>query len=100
MLDAHPVYLRELYDQPKVTLSLKTRMPKAEATEAPLYRCSTWTFHQEHVVKTSTVHHRVLLRIIGARCKIPDHRITSDTRALEITRCESIDTTLLTTILS
>ena len=41
-------YKRELYDQPKVALSLKTRMVKAEATEALLYGCSTWTLRQEH----------------------------------------------------
>ena len=34
-------YLQELYDHPKVALSLKTRMVKAEATEALLYGCST-----------------------------------------------------------
>ena len=34
---------RELYGQPKVALSLKTRMVKAEAIEALLYGCSTWT---------------------------------------------------------
>ena len=34
-------YLRELYDQPKVALSLKTRVVKAEAIEALLYGCST-----------------------------------------------------------
>ena len=39
-------YLRKLYDQPKVSLSLKTRMAKAEAMEALLYGCSTWTLCQ------------------------------------------------------
>ena len=34
-------YLRELYDQLKVALSLKTRMVKAESIEALLYGCST-----------------------------------------------------------
>ena len=34
-------YSRELYDQPKVVLSLKTRMVKAEAIEALLYGCSS-----------------------------------------------------------
>ena len=34
-------YLRKLYDQPKVALSLKARMVKAEAIEALLYGCST-----------------------------------------------------------
>ena len=89
-------YLRELYDQPKVALSLKTRMVKAEAIEALLYGCSTWTLRQEHYTKLRTVHHRVLLRIIGAQRKRPDHRMTSYNCALEITQCESIETTLRT----
>ena len=89
-------YLRELYDQPKVSLSLKTRMVKAEAIEALLYGCSTWTLRQEHYAKLCTVHHRVLLCIIGAKRKRPDHRMTSYNRALEITGRESIETTLRT----
>ena len=89
-------YLRELYDQPKVALSLKTRMVKAEAMEALLYGCGTWTLRQDHYAKLRTVHHRVLLRIIGAQRKRPDHRMTSYNRALEITRYESIETTLRT----
>ena len=48
-------YLRELYDQPKVALSLKIRMAKAEAIEALLYGCSTWTLRQEHYAKLRTV---------------------------------------------
>ena len=89
-------YLRELYDQPKVSLSLKARMVKAEAIETLFYGCSTWTLRQEHYAKLRTVHHRVLLRIIGAQRKRPDHRMTSYNRALEITGCESIETTLRT----
>ena len=89
-------YSREPYGQPKVALSLKTRMVKAEAIEALLYECSTWTLRQEHYAKLRTVHHRVLLRSIGAQRKRPDHRVTSYNRALEITRCESIETTLRT----
>ena len=87
-------YLRELYDQPKVALSLTTRMVKVEAIEALLDGCSTWTLRQEHYAKLRTVHHRVLLRIIRAQRKRPDHRMTSYNRALEITGCESIETTL------
>ena len=34
-------YLQELYDQPKVALSLKTRMVKTEVIETLLYGCST-----------------------------------------------------------
>ena len=89
-------YSREFYGQRKVALSLKTRMVKAEAIEALLYGCSTWTLRQEHYAKLRTVHHRVLLHTIGAQRKRRDHRMTSYNRALEITRCESIDTTLRT----
>ena len=89
-------YSRELYGQPKVALSLKTRMVKTEAIEALLYGCSTWTLRQKHYAKLRTVHHRVLLRIIGAQRKRPDHRMTSYNRALEITGCESIETTMRT----
>ena len=89
-------YLRELYDQPKVVLSLKTRMVKGEAIDALMYECSTWTLRQEHHSKLRTVYHRILLRIIGAQCKRPDHRMTSDNRALEITECESIETNVRT----
>ena len=89
-------YLRELYDQPKVALSLKTRMVKAKAIETLPYGCSTWTLRQEHYAKLRTVHPRVLLRIIGAQRKRPDHRMTTYNRALQITRCESIETTLRT----
>ena len=86
-------YLSELYDQSKVALSLKTRMIKAEAIEALLYGCSTWTLRQEHYAKLHTAHHRVLLHIIGAQRKRPDHRMTSYNCALQITQSESIETT-------
>ena len=89
-------YLWELSDQPKVALSLKTRMVKAEAIEALLYGCSTWTLLQEHYAKLRTLHHRVLLHIIEAQRKRPDHRMTSYNRALEITGCERTETTLRT----
>ena len=50
--------------------------------------------HQEYYAKLRTVHHRVLLRIIGTQRKRLDHRVTSCSRALEINGCESIETTL------
>ena len=58
-------YLRELYDQPKITLSLKTRMVKADAIGALLYGCSTWTLRQEHYAKLRTVHHPVFFSSSG-----------------------------------
>ena len=89
-------HLRELYDHPKVALSLKTRMLKAEAIKALLYGCSTWTLRQERYAKLRTVHHRIFLRIIGAQHKKSDHRMITYNRALEIIRCENIETTLRT----
>ena len=87
-------YLRELHDQPIIALSLKIRMVKADVIEVLLYGCSAWTLRQEHYAKLRTVHRWVLIRIIGAQHKRPDDRMTSYNRALEITRCESIETTL------
>ena len=78
-------YRRELHDQPKVALSLKTRLVKAGAIEALLYGCSTWSRRQEYYAKLYTLHHRVLLRIIGAHRKRPDYWMTSYNRALETT---------------
>ena len=40
--------------------------------------------------------HTCIHTYIGAQHKRPDHRMTSYNRALEITRCESIETTLRT----
>ena len=90
-------YLRELlYDQPKVALSLKTRMVKAEAIDTLLYGCSAWILRQEHYSILRTVYHGILLHIIETQRKRPDHRMTSYNRALEITWCESIETMLRT----
>ena len=87
-------YLREIYGQPNIALSLKTQMVKTKAIEALLYGCSTWTLREERYAKLRTVQHRVLLRIIGAQRKRTAHRVTSYNRALEITRCGRIETTL------
>ena len=77
-----------------VPLNIKIRMVKAEAVEALLYGCVTWTTRQEHYRKLRTVHHRVLLRIIEARRRRSDHRVLLYNRALELTGCESIEATL------
>ena len=93
-------YLRDLYDQPEVALYLKKRTAKAKAVEALLYECSMWTLRQEHYAEFCTLHHRVFLCIMAAQCKRPDHQMTSYNGALEITRCESIETTWRTRRLS
>ena len=70
-------YQQELYDRPNVPLDLKIRMVEAEAVDALLYGCVTWTTRQEYYSKLSTVYHRVLLRIIGARRRKLDHLVLS-----------------------
>ena len=47
-------YQRELYDRPGVRLDLKILMVKAEAIEALLYGCATWTTRQDHYNKLRT----------------------------------------------
>ena len=89
-------YLHEPYNQPIVALFLKTQMVKAEVIEALLYGWSTWALRREHCSKHRTEHHLVLLCIIGAQHKRPDHRITSYNRALDRSGYVSIETTLRT----
>ena len=84
-------YAVQLYDRPTVPLDLKARMVKAKAVEALLYGSVTWTLRQEHYKKLRTVHHRVLLRIIGKPGRSRDHRILSNCKALQAANCESIE---------
>ena len=85
-------YLRKLDGQLKVSLSLKTRMIKAEPIEALLYGCSTWTLPGTLLLQTSTPY--TTGSCFAAHCKRLDHRMASNNRALGITACESIGTTL------
>ena len=76
-------HLRELYDQPKVALSLQTRMVKAEVIEPLLYGCSKWILRQEsQYSRLLTIRHRDFLHIIVAQRKRPGHRMYSYNRAL------------------
>ena len=49
-----------------------------------------------HYAKLRTIHHRMLLRILGAWSKSPNKRILSYKDALQRTQCESIETTVRT----
>ena len=62
-------------------------MIEAEAIEALL---GTWTTLQDHYNKLRTVHHQILLRILGATSQELDHYIISYNAALEPTGCESV----------
>ena len=90
-------YKREPYDRPKASLfPLKARMVKAEVVEALLYGCATWTPLKGHYAKLRTTHHRMLLRILGSWCKLPNKRILSYKDALQRTECKGIETTVCT----
>ena len=83
-------YKRELYDRPKTSLlPLKARMVRSEVVEALLYGCVTWTPLKCHYAKLRTIHHKMLLRILGAWCKSPNKRVLSYKDALQRTECET-----------
>ena len=77
-------YWWELYDRPKVSLlDLKVQMVNVDVIQALLYDCGTWTTLKVHYGKLRTVHHRVLLRILGtAFCPTPMLSSGPDVRAL------------------
>ena len=71
-------YSTQLYDRPTAAIALKTRMAKAEAIEALLYGSMTWTPHQGDYGQLRTMHHRILLRILGEACSMwADQRVRS-----------------------
>ena len=92
----YPLDHVRLYDRPTIPLDLEARMVKAEAVEALLYGSVTWTLRQEYYKMLRTVHHRVLLHIIGKQGRSRDHRILSYCKALQAANCESIETTVRT----
>ena len=89
-------YRTELYDRPTASLDLKTRMVKAEVVEALLYGCAAWTPLKGDYQKLRAAHHRMLLRILGAWCRLRDQRTLSYDLALQRTDYESIDATVRT----
>ena len=86
----------ELYDRKTAPTSVKDRMLKAEVMETLLYGCVTWTLGAELFAKLRTVHHRVLMKVVGfQRRQHADYTILSYAKALQKTRCESIEATNL-----
>eukprot|EP00903_Cladosiphon_okamuranus_P019178 g17640.t1 len=58
-------YKTELFERPGAPFDLKARLLKAEAVEALLYGCVTWSPRRDHYRLLQTTHHKLLLRIIG-----------------------------------
>ena len=76
-------YKTELFDRPGAPSGLKARLLKAEAVEALLYGCVTWSPRRDHYRLLWTTHHQLLLRVIGHRRKRGTHRQMSYAQALK-----------------
>ena len=70
-------------------------MLKAEVVEALLYGCATWTLRPEDYESLRTVHHKLLLRVVGFRRKDRvGYKTLSYREVLGKTKCERIETTI------
>ena len=87
-------YARELFDRPRALFRLKIRLLQAEAMEALLYGCMTWSPRDDHYKLLRTTHHKLLLRVIGFRRKRDTHRQLSYAKALKRARCQSVEATV------
>ena len=88
-------YSSQLYDRWNARLSLKIRLFKAEVMEAMLYGCAMWTMRSQEFSSLRTVHHKLLLRIIGIRRKDrTGYKPLSYGEVLERTGFEHIETTI------
>ena len=87
-------YSKQIFDAKGIWRSVKTAMYKAEVLPALLYGCETWTLKTPHLIKLRSKHRKHLTRLIGfKKRRITDHPL-SYRKALTITECESIDTTI------
>ena len=85
----------ELYDRTTAPLILKDRMLTAEMNETLVCACARQTLSAKHFAKLRTAHHQVLLRVIGFERRVcADHATLSYAKALKMTRCKSIETTI------
>ena len=67
---------------------------QAEAVEALLYGCMTWSPRRNHYGMLQTTHHRLLLRVIGYRRKRGTYRQLSYAQALKRVGCQSVEATV------
>ena len=89
---------QEYFGGTTVQLGVKVRMLKAEVIEILLlilYGCTTWTLRAEPFAKLRTARHQVLLPVIGFQRRLrTEHATPSYAKALNMARCESIETTI------
>lgn len=87
-------YGRELFDRPKAPFRLKIRLLQAEAMEALLYGCMTWSPLSGHYQTLRSTHHRLLLRVIGYKRKKDTYRQLSYSQTLKRVECQSVEATI------
>ena len=70
-------------------------MLRAGVIETLLYGCVTWILRAEHFAKLRPAHHQVLMQVIGFQRRLcTDQATFSYAKALKMTRCESVETTI------
>ena len=87
-------YKTELFDRPGAPFRLKARLLQAEAVEALLYGCVTWSPRRDHYRLLRTTHHQLLLRVIGHRRQQGTYRQLSYAQALKRVGCQSVEATI------
>eukprot|EP00903_Cladosiphon_okamuranus_P011188 g10557.t1 len=83
----------ELFDRLGAPFRLKARLLQAEAMEALLYGCMTWSPSRDHYRLLQTTHHRLLLRVIGYRGNQGTYRQLSYAQALKRVDRQSVEAT-------
>ncbi|CAB1110223.1 unnamed protein product [Ectocarpus sp. CCAP 1310/34] len=87
-------YGQELFDRPRAPFRLKTRLLQAEAMEALLYGCMTWAPRQDQYRTLRTIHHRLLLRVVGYQRMKCTYRQLSYAQTLKRVGCQSVESTI------
>ncbi|CAB1114901.1 unnamed protein product [Ectocarpus sp. CCAP 1310/34] len=87
-------YGRELFDRPKAPFRLNIRLLQAEAMGALLYGRMTWSPLSGHYQTLRSIHHRLLLRVIGDERKKDTYRQLSYAQTLKRIGCQSAEATI------
>jgi hypothetical protein len=87
-------YSKQLFDNQYIELTTKVSIFKSEVMEALLYGCANWSLKKEHFDLFRQLHHKLLMRLIGFKKFHRTDRTLSYHCALEITDCESVETTI------
>ncbi|CAM9292749.1 unnamed protein product, partial [Sphacelaria rigidula] len=87
-------YKVQLYNRPNTAVHLKVRMIKAEAVEALLNGCVTWTPLNRRYNLLRTAHHWLLRRCLGWHKRNRTDHVLSYREIPARTGCESIEATV------